>query len=58
MNQNMHNWIAIVLGILTVKFITHRHRFNEIKNEVDLIVFIVDITATIMFLAVLFYYMN
>ena len=58
MNQNMHNWIAMVLGVLTVKFITYWHNFKKKENQVDLIIFIVDLTSTLMFLVFWFYYTN
>lgn len=58
MTQNMHTWIATALGLLTVKFIVQWHKFNEIENDFDLIIFIVDVIATIITLSVLFCYMN
>lgn len=58
MNQNMHNWVATALGILTVKFIVQWHKFNKIDNDFDLVIFVVDVVATCILLGVLFYYMN
>ncbi len=58
MNQNMHNWIAAALGILTVKFIVQWHKFNKIDNDVDFILCIVDVVATFIFLGIWFFYIN
>lgn len=58
MTQNMHTWIATALGFLTVKFIVQWHKFNQIDNDFDFIIFIIDVIATILTLYALFYYMN
>jgi hypothetical protein len=49
MNQNMHTWIATALGVLTVKIIFQKHKFNET------IVFVLDLAVPIIYLGVWFY---
>jgi len=56
MNQNMHSWIAMVLIILTVKLLMPQHKFSAITNEFDLILFILDWVAPIIFLSLWLYF--
>ncbi len=56
MNQNMHNWIAMALIILTIKIIFPQHKFNEINNDFDLILFFLDWISPIIFLSIWLYF--
>ncbi len=56
MNQNMHTWIATALVILTIKLLFPQHKLNAITNEFDLILFVLDWIAPIIFLSVWLYF--
>jgi len=45
MNQNMHSWIATLLGVVTVRFIIQWRRFNE--KESNWLQFIIDMVVIV-----------
>jgi hypothetical protein len=52
MNQNMHNWIASALGVLTVQALVLWPKFKEVKTEHEFIIFFVQFISPFIFLGV------
>jgi len=50
----MHTWIASALVIVTLMVMFHRHRLYELENanELELILFFIEIISPIIFLSI------
>lgn len=55
MNQNMHNWIATTLVILTLQVIFPIHRHYNLEDEHEFIVFVIHFVSPIIYLGVWLY---
>lgn len=52
MNQNMHNWIASALGVLTVHAMIVWPKFKEVETEHEMISFFVQFISPFIFLSI------